>query len=271
MYNIIKSKTNIFSLNYTQNKIMFSLSILLLLFIFIIIRFCQYPLLIHTQILEKLFISTSSDNTIYNIAISYVAAYIFYIFQVYIPAMLSHCKSYNLLSANIYKEIELLQKICFICKNSLTNSEDKYIFKSKNPIYFITEFDNNTYLHKFTYNKSYNLCKEQLMTLHNHITSNPNLSHLDYAFLYKYSFIPINEFFTFMDNIYKRTESNTEIKISSVQILYDLEKAISDCINTYGFRSSTIFNLNVSEEQKEKYNNACKQSNISEYLFAIRI
>lgn len=270
MYNTIKTKTNLFSLKYTQNKIMFSLSTLFLLSVFTIIRFCQYPLLIHNQLLEKLFVTTSSDNTLYNIAISYAAAYIFYIFQVYIPAMLSHCKSYKLLSSSISKEIELLQKICFICKKSLIKSGDQYIL-STNPIYFITEFDNNTYLHKFTYNESYNLCKEQLMSLHNHTTSNPNLGLLDYAFLYKYTFIPINEFFTFMDNIYKSTESNTEIKISTAQILSDLEKAISDCVNTYGFRSSTNFNLNVTEEQKEKYNNAYKQSSIPEHMFAIRL
>ncbi len=135
----------------------------------------------------------------------------------------------------------MLQKICFICNSSLTKYEDIYIFKSIEPIYFITEFDNNKYLHKFTYNKSYNLCKEQLMTLHNHISSNPNLGLLDYAFLHKYSFIPIYEFFTFIDNIYKSTEFNTEIKSSTIQIVNDLEKAISKCINTFGFKPSTKY------------------------------
>lgn len=264
-----KNSANLFSLRFTQNKILYSLSILLLLSIFIIVRFCQYPLIIHTQLLEKLFVSTSNDDTLYNIAISYVAAYIFYIFQVYIPAMLNHRKSYKLLFSSISKEIELLKKLYFICNNSLISADVIYIDQTMASFYFTASSNGKMYLHKFTYKESYSYYKEQLMALHNQITSNPNLSFLDYAFLYKYFSIPINEFFIFMDNVDRNIESNKNMMIDSRQILDNFEKTISDFIDCFGFTSFTNFSLEVSNNDKAEYDRAYSYSNLPEYMYAL--
>ncbi|MCM1234466.1 MAG: hypothetical protein NC489_30570 [Ruminococcus flavefaciens] len=271
MFKIIKTTIIFFSFKYTQNKILYSLSALLVLSIFIIIRFCQYPLLIHTQLFEKLFVSASNDNTLYNIAISYIAAYIFYIFQVYVPSMLNHYKSYKLLFPSISKEIELLKKMHFICKNSLTISNNIHINPTISSFYFIAISDDKTYLHKFTYKESYNHYKEKLIELHNQITSNPNLSLLDYGFLYKYLSININEFFIFMDNVDRNMESNINVKIDSIRVIDDFEKAISDFVDSYGFISLTDFSLEVSEDDKMKYNYAHKRSKLPEYMYALML
>lgn len=266
MHNIIKTTVECLSFKYTRNKILYSLSTLLLLSVFTIIRYCQYPLLIHTQLLEKLFIPTSNDSTLYNIAISYVAAYIFYIIQVYIPAMLNHYKSYQLLSTSITKEIALIQKMIFICRCSLTISDnDIYINPTMSSFYFKVFSDTKTYLYKFTYTNSYEPYKEQLTTLHNQITSNPNLSFLDYAFLHKYYSIPINNFLVFMDNIARNIESGTNMCITSIHILEDFEKTTRDFVHSYGFITSTDFSLEVSETEKGKYQN----TQFPEHMYAL--
>lgn len=65
---------------------LFWLSIGLLVSIFFIIRGSSWPLIINTKLFKDLLlVDRNADHTIYNIAISYVAAYIFYLIQVYFP------------------------------------------------------------------------------------------------------------------------------------------------------------------------------------------
>ena len=69
---------------YEFERLWLLLTLLNLIALFFIIRGSTAPLIFDNDILRFLFYSPeSSDKTLYNIAISYFAAYIFYIIQVY--------------------------------------------------------------------------------------------------------------------------------------------------------------------------------------------
>lgn len=71
---------------YDYQKTLFRLDLILVLGIFWIIRGSKIQILGHNQILYHLFYSDpDGDKTTYNIGISIVSAYMFYIVQVYLP------------------------------------------------------------------------------------------------------------------------------------------------------------------------------------------
>ena len=80
----VKSITNKIFFDYKRT--LFFLSLILLLSIYFIVKGSSWPLLFDNEICRILFyMSEESDHTLYNIGISYLAAYIFYIIQVFIP------------------------------------------------------------------------------------------------------------------------------------------------------------------------------------------
>ena len=71
---------------FDYNKTLCLLSAILLGAIYFVIKGSTWPLLFDNMLFSALFYTPSDgDHTLYNIAISYVAAYIFYIIQVYMP------------------------------------------------------------------------------------------------------------------------------------------------------------------------------------------
>ncbi|MCM1182614.1 MAG: hypothetical protein NC337_04480 [Roseburia sp.] len=270
MFNKIKIVNDLLSFKYARNRILYSLSILLLLSICIIIRYCQYPLLIHSRLFEKIFVPASNDMTFYNIALSFVAAYIFYIFQVYIPATLNHYKSYKALSPNISKELDLLQKMIFICRNSLLISGNHiYIDTTPKNFYFKTISNRGTCLHRFTYEVSYKNYKEQLIELHNQIASNPNFCLLDYSMLYNYYAIPTNDFLRFMDSIAANMAASQDLSITSILILEEADEAIKNFIHKFRLASSAYFDAKVSDEEKMKYDKTYAIGQYPEYKYSV--
>lgn len=71
---------------FGYNEILVKLSVLLIVALYFVIRGSSWPLISDNNVIYKLFYTDSDgDHTLYNIAISYVAAYIFYLIQVYYP------------------------------------------------------------------------------------------------------------------------------------------------------------------------------------------
>lgn len=71
---------------FGYNEVLVKLSSLLMIALFFMVRGSTWQLLSDNAIIYALFYTDpNGDHTIYNIAISYVAAYIFYLIQVYFP------------------------------------------------------------------------------------------------------------------------------------------------------------------------------------------
>lgn len=71
---------------FGYNEILVKLAVLLIVALYFVIRGSSWPLISNNNVIYKLFYTDpDGDHTLYNIAISYVAAYIFYLIQVYYP------------------------------------------------------------------------------------------------------------------------------------------------------------------------------------------
>lgn len=71
---------------YDYQKTLYILTIVLLVGVFFVIRGSTTPLITPNPVLYLLFYSNpNGDKTLYNIGISIIAAYLFYLFQVHIP------------------------------------------------------------------------------------------------------------------------------------------------------------------------------------------
>lgn len=93
---------------YEFERMWLFLTLLNIVAVFLIIRGSTAPLIFDNDILYCLFYSPeTSDKTLYNIAISYFAAYIFYIIQVYYP---EHKKTKRALASIALPAINLINQ-----------------------------------------------------------------------------------------------------------------------------------------------------------------
>ena len=77
---------------FGYNEILVKLSVLLIVALYFVIRGSSWPLISNNNVIYKLFYTDpDGDHTLYNIAISYAAAYIFYLIQVYYPERKKTC------------------------------------------------------------------------------------------------------------------------------------------------------------------------------------
>lgn len=77
-----------------RNQIFVALTALLLPMIFLVIKYCDAPLILPGKWFGFLLCNPNGDKTWYNFALGYVSAYLLYIVQVYIPTSYSERKAW---------------------------------------------------------------------------------------------------------------------------------------------------------------------------------
>lgn len=124
---ILKRKVENFHTRYQRWDIMILLSVILFFQILIIIHFSEWELwhLFDNSFGRMILIPKGTDRTFYNIAISYIAAYIFYLLQVHIPMYLSFKANIEIYQNAIKKEINILEELLFL-KSFELKTGDKY-------------------------------------------------------------------------------------------------------------------------------------------------
>lgn len=106
---------------FYYQKTFIKLSVVLLVAILIVLRESEAPLLIESRILSFLFCKNpDGDKTIYNIGVSVIAAYIFYIFQVHIPEVKLN-KSQMIKNKTIHRRLIFLLNQYIIAWNNFLN------------------------------------------------------------------------------------------------------------------------------------------------------
>ena len=118
---------------YDYQKILLKLSLVALVALFFVVRGSTAPLLIDTELMRQLFCTdVNGDKTIYNIAISVIAAYIFYIFQVHIPEKKKHKRNMTIVSELNKYLVRLLEELVTAWRVFLVvyNGEHGCVFKA---------------------------------------------------------------------------------------------------------------------------------------------
>ncbi len=110
-------------------KTLFKLSLVLLCAVLIVIRGSTAPLVSDSAILYFLFYSDpNGDKTLYNIGISIIAAFIFYVFQVFIPESKKWKRDCSSFSEALRHEIFLLNQYTLAWKEFLGKEEGECHF-----------------------------------------------------------------------------------------------------------------------------------------------
>lgn len=117
------------------------LSIGCIIAVFFIIRGCSYPIIWKNKLMIWIFCSdVNGDKTFYNIAISYIAAYLFYIFQIYYPEREKTKKFLSMTALDAYNFINQVMRFLFMwdyiaettSDGTITNIKlDDFYYKSK--------------------------------------------------------------------------------------------------------------------------------------------
>lgn len=190
---------------------------------YIIIRDCDLPLIYINDTLnnylEKFFVSSSTDRTLYNIAISYVAAYIFYIIQVHIPFEINNQHGMQLIKNDVINNINDIKLLLLLISELTvqTESNGKYLsVKNSSKSFYIIEHSKKQIL-KITFLETYHKLKERIIMQNEQILSHHAISYLDLYIVELLSALPIDEIFSISDNIYfqKCTQGNARIITNS--------------------------------------------------------
>lgn len=232
---------------YNSHSTLFWLSMILLICIYIIIHDCEIPIIHFDTAIDKyielIFLKSSTDGTFYNIAISYVAAYIFYIIQVYIPAITDNHHGINLLKNDITKTINNIQLLLLIIHEMTDIKNNELYLKDTMNDFYIIETSKNQIL-KINFLNTYTSLKELIHNKKEHLLTNPALNYLDNNLCELLYSLPIEDLFVISDNIYKQKKRNINTKIINNESISNTTFIISQLKQRYGFSFETYYITN---------------------------
>lgn len=260
-------------IKFERNRVFIMLTLILMIFIFIIIRECDFPIIYNNRILDYLFVSTNTDKLFYNISISYVSAYIFYIIEIYIPLSLKNKKAINIMKENVIKEIRLLKYFLYIFDKSTYKEGNKYVIKQNidYPFYILIEEDNGiTYLKRFTYNLSLSSFCESLKEVNSVICNSSSVHDADAYVTEILTNIPIEKIISLLKYICDNKDKIERCSINSKTIENTI-KQIELLEQIDSFYYTYICKECINSSLKERYDCEQAKNNIDEYMFTIDI
>lgn len=252
---------------YEMQKILFALSVIFVISVFIIIVDCDLPIVkIHPSIdpwIEKIFISKHEDNTFYNIAISYVAAYIFFILQVYIPANANHKKGMGLLKEEIEVYLNHILMLLTILSEITVYTNGKIAIEPKEKIYIVE--NKKCQIRCITFEKTFRQLIEIIEEKHSKLFSNPLIGWLDRTLCESLCAIQIKNIISLSLNIYMQVQSEKKVPIIGENVIENGRKVINDIQRKYKFEIedyiATNDNIKISEYCTGAVNIAMHTSN----------
>lgn len=153
-----KIKKNISAFVFAQrNRTLLALTFLLLLMVMLIIKYCDFPLLLPEKYFGFLICEPGTDKLWYNIGISYVAAYIFYIIQVYIPTYNEEQKSFKEIHRQLSGLIRSVKRIRYLLLNMYEQGEHGELILTESSVFF-----REKYLDSYKQSSDYTYTREMI-------------------------------------------------------------------------------------------------------------
>ena len=238
---------------YDYQRTLIKLTIIVLIAVFIVIRGSTAPLLLDNSIMRFLFYTPiDEDKTLYNIGISVIAAYVFYLFQVYIPEK-ARFRSYFDFSFHHRHEIYLLNQYLLAWEEFY--NKDTRAFNFHEFVYFLNHNENGAVTRK-TYEETIEELPANLLR----IIQNSKFKECDLAYreFISTAYYEIKGHLSFMDDHFPRwsdepiSEKDLFTNYNNVQeiVLKDLKRIQN--------RLSSIEHYHLELERIEPY----KESNL---------
>ncbi|MCD8326841.1 MAG: hypothetical protein LUC90_09255 [Lachnospiraceae bacterium] len=123
-----------------RNKILAMLTLVLAFAILLIIKYCDAPLLLPEKYFSFLLYDANGDKTLYNIAISYLAAYIFYLLQVHLPSRQKEKRAYKLIRKQLSELIIDIKELIYIFHEMYDVDENGTLSLNQDQVLFFEEY-----------------------------------------------------------------------------------------------------------------------------------
>lgn len=253
-----------------ENKVLIILSVGNVISLFFIIRECTYLLVWDTAILRLLFVPHSNERVISNIAFSYVAAYIFYIMQVYIPKILNRKKIYEILGPKveefIFKISELsfvMEQICYQCADGISVNRDCL------PIYYKITVNNAHNIKKVSEINTLLEMQRQIEDSYAMLLERFVIYNLDVSVLELWEEIPL-DYYRGILQITKQNEGK-QMPIIIKGIGEGDKKSINHIKSIFGIRRNIQFEKTNKQDVKDKYERLARQSSFQESILVLRL
>lgn len=258
---------------YEKNKIFITLTLILIIAIFILIKECDYPLLFDSPFLYRVFTHQYSEKILYNISISYIVTYIFYVIQLYIPATIRNRKALTILRPSIHKEINYLKyALCILSASTYIQNEDIYVKQDLTlPFYINIKKENANYLRRFSYGSSLSKLKESSFEVKNAINSSNCLNDLDSYIATLLTNLPLENIFSVLEQVALNINNNCPFKFADREIISNIQKQINllECIPKIS--SLCTCTINKDTTLHSKYDNELNSNQLDEYIYTINM
>lgn len=258
---------------YSKNKIFTSLTCILIIAVFITIRECDYPLLLHSEFAKVCFVPKYSEKLFYNLSLSYIAAYIFYIIQIYIPQTSMNRRACRILVKEFQKEYRLTKEFFFII-NQIVHTTEKFTIQYGSkicPIYFKQDNSDNYILKRFsdinTLESLVNDIQKEFTTIEN----SKYYNELDSYIVEFHTLFPLTAIQKSYECIRYSSESACNLQVVSNDLLSPIEQFLSRLKYIVPECKEITFTRCIDFVLIEKYENACSNSGLSEHKFALRL
>lgn len=260
-------------LKYEKNKIFITLTIILSIFILILIRECDYPLMINNSIFCILFVHSYSEKLLYNISISYIAAYIFYIIQVYIPLTLKNKNAINVLRNSIFKQIYYLKYALCILDASVNTRNDGVFIKQnlESSLYISIKKENLCYLRRFSYGETLKQLEKSTTEVQNAIFCSHCLHELDPYIARLLTNLPIENLFKMLEHINSRKNDKNMYMFKDNNVALILQQQIDELECIPQLASLCTCTVNYDSSLHTQYDNELLSNNWDEYQCTINI
>ena len=224
-------------LKYERQKILYALTVILLLSIGVVIRDCELPLISINPTIDYftkiLFVHTNEDKTFYSIAISYIAAYIFFVIQVYIPLCINHQKGLNLLKTEIEKTMSRINLLILIVAN-VTERKDGFINYKRTGELFIVE-ENRGQILRISIKKTLWIIVNSVLVYYNKIVNSPVFCYIDGEMSKLILSLPVEELCSLATNICEQISRKKVVPIKDTVVVEDTKVIIKKLQERYDF------------------------------------
>lgn len=253
-----------------ENRIFIILSIGAIISLFFIIRECSYQLIWNTAIMRWLFTSQSKERLMSNIAFSYVAAYIFYIMQVYIPKILNRKKVYGILNSKIEEYAIKISELSFVM-GQICYQHDGRIFVEQAcfPLYYEITADNMCNIKKVGGLDTLMEMQRRIEESHALLLNRFVIYNLDVSILELWEEIPL-EYYREIIRIAKH-DRDQQVPIVIKGIKEGDGQTINRIKTLFKIKTDVRFEKTHKQELKDKYERFAQQSVLGEPDLAVRL
>lgn len=256
-----------------KNKIFLALTALLAISIFVVIKECSYPLILHSDLFKKMFVSNSSEKLFYNLSLSYIAAYFFYMIQIYIPDLIQEKKALQILSCDLVNELRLVREFSFLINSVIKESTDATILYNKNiTTIFYKEYDcNSCMLRCFSKIDTLRSTMNDIATAHLQIESSRYYYDLDSSVIYIHSLLPVKKMESVIDCINYSLQTKSKLQLTSDNTLTMIYQFINNMQKVLPKNQEVFLEQCNDITLLRKYREAFQASNLDEYHFALTL